>query len=261
MYPNQNQPGQQPGQPQSPGGYGPQPYPPQQPLQPGQPQPADPAFQPQVNQPAQPQLQPYGPQPTPTYAVDYLDQIAPPPARAAFLSGFFGKAVIALGVVFVLAVSLIVAFGNTKKTADIEQAAVRLEHMKSITYNNQKVLKDGKLLALNSQYQIWIAGAASEAKTLLAQAGVQKKSYDKKMVAEEQTTATELSDKFLDAKLNANLDRVYAKEMAYQTELLVTHYKKMSKASQAKAIRDYAKVAATNLEPIQKSFSEFNPSK
>jgi hypothetical protein len=261
MYPNQQQPGQQQTPPpQPPSGFGPQPQgygPTPGPQQQGQPQ-----FQPQAQQQYQQAEQPqqpqgYGPQPTPTYAVDYLDQIAPPPAQPKFLSGFFGKAVIGLGVIFVLAVSLIVAFGNQKKTADIEQTAVRLGHMQTIAKANQKNLKDGDLLATNSRFQIRIANDAKDASTLLAQAGVAKKNYSKQMVAIEDTAATELSEKFLDAKLNAEFDRVYAREMAYQADLLLTMYKKMARTSQAKAIRDYAKNAATNLEPIQKSFAEF----
>lgn len=248
MYPNQQQPGQQQTPPpQPPGGYNQQPpYPPQQP---------QPSQSPQPQQ--QPQQTGYGPQPTPTYAVDYLDQIAPPPAPAKFLSGSFGKAVIGLGVIFVFAVGLIVAFGNTKKTADIEQAAVRLGHLQSITKANQKNIKSGELLATNSRFQIRMANDAKDSSTLLAQAGVVKKDYDKKMVAAEAASSAELSEKFLDAKLNANLDRVYAREMAYQADLLLTIYNKMSRSSQAKPIRDYAKNAAENLKPIQKSFAEF----
>lgn len=241
MYPNQQQPGQQQTPPpQSPGGFNPQPSYPQQPQQPQQPG--------------------YGPQPTPTYAVDYLDQIAPPPQNPKFLSGVFGKAVIGLGVVFVLAVSLIVAFGNTKKTADLEQVSVRLGNFQSISKANQKNIKNGKLLATNSLYQIWIANADRDAGTLLAQAGVKKKDMSKDMLAKESETATELSAKFLDAKLNAELDRVYAREMAYQAELLLTMYTKMSKSSQAQAIRDYAKKMSENLTPIQKAFDGFDES-
>lgn len=176
------------------------------------------------------------------------------------MSGFFGKAVIILGIVFVLAVSLIVAFGNQRRTADLENMAIRLDNMKMTAKNTHKDLKNGKLLATNSNYQIWIANADRDAWKLLAQAEVKKTSIDKKMIAAESTKKTELTEKFTDAKLNANLDRVYAREMAYQTQLMITAYNKMSKVSEAKAIRDYAKSSAANLAPIQKSFADFDDS-
>lgn len=256
MYPNQQppQPPQSP-PPVSPGGFGPQP--PQQ--QPAQPQPFQQPQPPQspYSQPS-PQQPGYGPQPAQTYAVDYLDQIAPPPPRQKFLSGVFGKAVIGLAVVFVLAVSIIVAMSGQKRTADLENIAVRLDNMQLVAKNTQKNLKNGKLLATNSNYQIWIANADRDAYDLLAKAEVKKTSMDKKMIASEKAAGNSLTAKFEDAKLNANLDRVYAREMAYQAQLLITAYNKMSKTSEAKAIRDYAKTSVKNLTPIQKSFSDFD---
>ncbi|MFZ1361267.1 MAG: hypothetical protein WAS27_04570 [Candidatus Saccharimonadales bacterium] len=258
MYPTDPQ------QPQVPPARTPQPAPPPQAAggfysQPAaqQPQPYMPPPQAVLQSDPQPG---FGPQPSPTYAVDYLDQIAPPPPRPNFLSGMFGKAVIILGVIFVLAVSLIVAFGNQKRTADLEKVAIRLENMQKITKSTHVNLKSSKLLATNSNYQIWIANATKDAWDLLGQAEVKRTKIDKKMIADEKDKRTELTDKFYDARLNATLDRFYAREMAYQTQLLVTDYTTMSKQSQAGAIRDYAKRAITNLTPIQKSFAEFDDS-
>lgn len=265
MFPNQQQPPQTPPPTPpntgGPGGYGPQPAP--QPT--AQPQPQFQQPQPQANPYAQPQPLPsqppqpgYGPQPAPTYAVDYLEQIAPPPPKPNFLSGAFGKAFIALMVIFVFAVSLIVAFGNQKRTADIEQVATRLDNLQKIAKNTQKELKNGKLIAANSNLQIWTAGSHREAFDLLAQAEVQKTDMDKKMIAAENEKKVELEEKFEDARLNANLDRVYAREMAYQADLLIAMYTTMSKKSGAQAIREYAKKSVQNLTPIQKTFADYD---
>lgn len=201
----------------------------------------------------------YGPQPAPTYAVDYLEQIAPPPPPAKFLSGSFGKVIIGLAVVFVLAIGLIAASGGGKsRTADLENVSVRLNNFQLITKSTHKNLKNGKLLATNSNYQIWVASSKRETDDLLSQAGIEKAKISKEIAASEKDLSDKLTEKFKDAKLNANLDRVYAREMAYQSQLLITEYTTMSKTSQAKAIREYAKKSVDNLSPIQKSFAEFN---
>ncbi len=249
MYPNQQQPQPPQTPPQSPGGY---------PPQPPQSQPQNPYAQPSVNLP--PQQPGYGPQPAATYAVDYLEQIAPPPPQGKFLSGSFGKIIIGLGIVLVLAVSIIAASGGAKRTADLENVAVRLDNMQTVTKSTQKNLKSGKLLATNSNYQIWIANANRDAYDLLAQAEVKKSDMNKKMIASEKDNGKKLTATFDDARLNANLDRVYAREMAYQTQMLITEYNKINKTSEAKAIREYAKKASTDLTPIQKSFSEYDDS-
>ncbi len=265
QQPQQPQPGATPPQPSPPptngGFYG---APSQQPQQTPPAPSTSPSYTPQ--QPAAPVAPPpspqpgFGPQPAPTYAVDYLDQIAPPPAKPGFLSGGFGKAVIALMAVFILAVSIIVAFGNQKKTADLEAIALRLDTLQPVAKNTHKNLKNGKLIAINSNYQIWLVNVNKDAYDLLAQAEVKKTDMDKKVKAAESAKKTELTEKFNDARLNANLDRVYSREMAYQADLLLTMYTQMSKQSEAKAIRDYAKTAISNLTPIQKSFAEFDDS-
>lgn len=269
-----------PEQPQSPS---PQPQPPYggAPPQPGQSSnaPSGPAAAPQFTTPTSngfaSQQSPYvAPQPhaypapaaqpdphaqpsQPTYAVDYLEQIAPPPPRQAFLSGGFGKIIVLLAIVFFFAVGIIVALGNQKKTADLELIATRLENYRVMTKDTHVYLKNSNLRATNGNFQNWLGSASHDADNLLAQAEVKKSRVDKKIIASEKASVTKLKDTFNDAKLNAKLDDVYASEMAYQTKILITLFTTMSKKSQAKAIRDYAKNAATQLAPIQKSFADF----
>lgn len=246
MYPNQ-QP-QNNGQPTGPA---PQPQP-----QPYAPQPS----YPQQPAPAQPQQPGYGPQPTPTYAVDYLDQIAPPPPQQKFFSGSFGKIFLLMIVLLLVGVGVIVASGGKSKTGDLELVTVRLENMQKVAKTEHKYLKSGDLTANNATLQTWFAGNASQGYDLLKQAGVQKNKIDKEITASEKAAAAKLTEEFYEARLNANLDRDYAREMAFQLQLIKTALDKMSKKSEAKAIREYAKSASTNLAPIQKSFADFDDS-
>lgn len=229
MYPNQQNPQQ--GQP---GGYPPQPPSPQPPLTPG-----------------------YGPQPEPTYAVDYLDQIAPAPPRQNFLSGSFGKIVVALGVVLVFAVGIIVALGNQKNTGSLEQVSVRVSNMATLTKSTAKNLKSGKLRAANSNFNIWLTNANRDASDLLSRAGVRKNQINKDTVAKEKAANDKLKAEFEDARLNAELDRVYAREMAYQAQLIKNNLDQMAKRGPAKEIRDWAKQASASLAPYQQAFENF----
>src|SRR5690606_20061871 len=111
----------------------------------------------QQNYPQQPQNPgAYGPTPQPVYSADYLDQIAPPPPQGKFLSGFFGKAVIGLGVLFFFAVSIIIALSGQKNTAPTEHVAVRLDNMQRVTKEFHRHLKNGNLSTTNSTFQVWI---------------------------------------------------------------------------------------------------------
>lgn len=200
----------------------------------------------------------YGPQPAATYAVDYLDQIAPPPPRQNFLSGSFGKIVIILGVVFIFAVGIIVALSNQKNTASTEKIAVRTENLQRIANDAQKNIKSGKLQATNSNLNIWLKNTNRDAYDLLSRAGIKKTDMSKSMVAEEKAAKDKLVEKFEEARLNANFDRVYAREMAYQTQLLKTDLDKLGKNGPGKPFRDFATNASKNVAPYQKSFADFD---
>ena len=259
MDPNQ-QPGQQPNQippqPQPQPGYIPpqpapqqgyaapqQPY--QQPLQQGYPQPPS-----SYQAPAPVNPQPYDP--------GYLDSIAPPPAKPALFSGSFGKIFFAMIFLFVIAVSIIVAFSGQDKTADLQQLSVRLDNIQQTVKAQQKNLRSSNLKNINTDLTSWIAGSFSESETLLQEGGVKKTQYDKKMVNSEKAQAEELTQKYEDARLNATLNQVYANSMASETEEIVAMLNSMAKRSQSAKIREYAKKSSDNLQPIQDRFEKFN---
>lgn len=261
MDPNQ-QPSPQPG-------YGPQPAPQPQPQgYAGQPAPAPATYTPPAS-PAYPQPAPqpphtydqlpgYGPQPQPTYDIDYLDKIAPPPPRQAFLSGFFGKAVIGLGVIFVLAVSLIVALGNQDKTGSTTQIAVRTENLNRVAKTFHVRLKSDDVVSTNTNWQVWLTNTNRDTLSLLTQAEVKPSQYSKEMVAAEKAARAELEKKLTDARLTGTLDRSYAREMAHQADLLLNELRALSKRPPAPAFKRYADPAIQNLEPIQKAFADYN---
>ena len=220
----------------------------------------------QPNQtPPQPPVQPAAPQPltgydTPqplAYDPNYLDSIAPPPPRPSFFSGSFGKIFFAMIGVFVLAVSLIIAFSGNDNTADLQQLAVRLNNLSLTAKKVQPNLKSNNLSTANSTFQVWITDSQHQSVTLLQEAGVKKSQYDKTMVASEKTLSDNLNAKFDDARLNAVLDRVYASTMSSETEKFIVLFTAMGKNSKAKAIRDYANSTSANLALIHKSFNSY----
>jgi len=199
----------------------------------------------------------YGTSPSPAYDPNYLDSIAPPPPKPAFFSGGFGKIFFILIGIFVLAVSLIIAFSGKDNTADLQQISVRLNNLALTSKKVQPDLKSNNLSTTNSMFQTWIADSKRSAESLLQTAGVKKTQYSKTMVASEKTLSDNLGSRFDDARLNAVLDRSYANIMASETDKLIALFNGMAKSSKAKAIREYAKSTVANLVPIQKSFADY----
>lgn len=222
-----------------------------QPQQFGNPQPA----QPNYPQPPSSYQAPDSPQP---YDPGYLDSIAPPPAKPTFFSGSFGKIFFVMIGLFVLAVSFIVAFSGKDKTADLQQVSVRLDNFSKTVKAQQKNLKSSNLTNINTDFSAWLSGNLGESQTLLQEGGVKKTQYDKKMVSSEEKRVKDLEAKYEDARLRAVLHRVYANSMASETEQIVNMLNSMAKRSQSAKIRDYAKNASNNLQPIHDRFEKYN---
>lgn len=199
----------------------------------------------------------YGPPVQQSYDPNYLDSIAAPPPQGKFLSGTFGKIFWVLIGVFVLAVSLIIAFSGGDDTADLQQMAVRLDNFSKTSKLVQKNIKSKNLKNTNATFQVWLSGTQGEAEDLLAKGGVKKTDYNKEMVRKESAITTELDTEFEDARLSAKLNRVYAATMAAETDKMLNLLDTMSKRSKSAQIREFAKKAGTTLASIQKDFNEF----
>lgn len=260
--PQQPQQGGYPPAPNSPNGsWAPQnPATPQQPF-PQQIPPAQSWGQPNpYQQGPMPQPDPYA-QPGPQqYEADYLDQIAPGAGGPKLFSGSFTWIIIGLAVLFMFAVGLIALSSGNNNTASAEAAYLRLGNFVTLTDNYRRFIKSSTLSATNTNFKIFMTGAGTDLANILAQNGVDTTKISKELKEKEASTVTDITGKLEDARLNATLDRVYAREMAYQAELLLTLYDKMSK-NNVPAIRDNAKKAIGNLTPIQKSFAEFDETK
>jgi hypothetical protein len=220
----------------------------------------------QPNQPSAPNPQPVAPQPpsaypspvSQNYDPNYLDSIAPPPPRAKFISGTFGKVFYILIGLFVLAISLIIAFSGKDETADLQQIAVRLDNFTQTAKTVQKSIVSKNLKNINSTYIIWLSGNQSTAEDLLKKGGVSKTEYSRDMKRKEETIAKDLDAKFETARLAAKLNRVYAQTMAAEADKLLNMLSTMSKKNKSKQIRDFATTSATTLTQIQKDFNDFS---
>lgn len=208
-------------------------------------------------QPSMPQTPSSYTAPVQEYDPNYLDSIAPPPQQGKFLSGTFGKVFWILVGVFVLAVSLIIAFSGKDETADLQQVSVRLDNFSKTAKTVQKNLKSKTLTSNNSTFQVWLVGNQTAGEALLKKGGVSKTEYNKTMVKSEAKLASDLDAKFEDARLSARLNRVYASTMAAETQKIINMLNTMAKKNKSKQIREYASTASANLVPIQKIFDDY----
>lgn len=244
--------------------------PPPAPGAPQQPAPAPNSWQPlpQQNNWQQPaQQQGWAPRPDPNaippqagpaaYSADYLDQIAPSNKRSAMFSGSFTWIIVGMAVLFMFAVGIIAISGDGNNTTVTQTAYLRLVSLVSVNDSYRKYIKSSKLSATNTNFKIFMSGSQTDLKNALAKSGVPTEKLNKELKAKEKTTIADLTKRIEEGRLNAIMDRSYSREMAYQAQLLIDMYTKMSKSPNAD-IANAGKKAIPNLQPIQKSFADFN---
>ncbi|MEI6850873.1 MAG: hypothetical protein WCK26_02820 [Candidatus Saccharibacteria bacterium] len=189
---------------------------------------------------------------------NYLDQIAPKKSgKADFLKRkpiMIGG--IVLAVFFVITIIAAISGGMSGGTANIKRLSARLTTTQNTVTLTTSNLKSTKLRALNSRLGIYLTNTIRDFTPILTANKIDAKKVDKNMIASE-SNAKMLSI-LEDARLNAILDRTYAREMAYQLDTVLTLMKQIYSTSSSKSTKTFLDDAYKNLEPIQTEFADFN---
>lgn len=219
---------------------------------PGQSQPqATPGQQPPV-QPAQP-VYAEGQD----YSIEYLDQIAPPTKKSLMPSKLI---LIILGLVGLLVIVGLFVMLSSARPSTLDQASelnARLETLADISKDQHRHLRDNTLRANNTAYQLFLNNAISDMEAPLTAAGLEK-ATKKAIATQEKAYASKLNAEFEDARLNVILDRTYAREMAYQLDVVQAMMRRVYNGTNSKELRGYLDSANTNLTLLSKSFDEFS---
>jgi len=207
-------------------------------------------------------MNPTQPQPTPTPPpLTYLDQIAPQaPKKQVFKPGLRLVIIIAIALVVLVSIlSIVVTSISTGQRRPMQQLAARLESTATVVDGAQKSLKSSQLRSLNSNLDIYLTDTNREIGAPLLAAGVNTAKISDSI--KEKESSTELASRLEDARLNAIYDRTYAREMTYLLDTILTLMKQIYSSTSNEELKAFLTAAYTNLQPTQKSFSEFDATK
>lgn len=190
---------------------------------------------------------------------DYLDQIAPqaPQKHGGSSRRLIGLIIIGVISLIILVVIIAVIGGlAANKTKPLHTLAARLHAMETITNNAQQPIKNSRLRGLNSNLNIILTNANRDIATPLAAQGINVKKLDSSIIAAEANTT--LIDKLEDARLNADFDRTYAREMAYYLSTTFLLIQQIYQDTNKTDLRTFLDTTYSSLEPIEKEFDSFN---
>ncbi|MFZ1242591.1 MAG: hypothetical protein WAQ22_00410 [Candidatus Saccharimonas sp.] len=226
------------------------PYPPQQPIQP------------------YPQPVPAAPAPYPTadstnnehYAVDYLNQIAPP-TQAKPVNKFAIIGLI-LGVLTLAVVALLMITGSKPDfSTQARTTLARINTIQALSKAQQSHLIENDLSSMNATLSTSLSSMATELEETMKSSGIKKIELTDTAKKAETAYSDALSTKLEDAYLTGTLDRVYSREMSYQLTILKSQMLKLKNVANKKSLREFYETNSKTLDAAITSFSEFSSSK
>lgn len=190
---------------------------------------------------------------------DYLNQIAPKATKTKMglltqrplLTGG-----IVLAVIVVVTLFAVVGSSMSGGTKLIKTLSVRLDSTASTAKSATHKIKNPRLLALNSNLNIYLTNTSRDFAPILALNDITTKKIDKSIIVAESNT--NMLATMEDARLNAIYDRIYAKEMNNQLEKVLMLIRQINKGTNSKATKAFLENANKNLIPIQKQFADYS---
>lgn len=202
----------------------------------------------------------------PEYPIDYLNQIAPTTPKSAGPSPkLLLIAIITCVVVAIGFVAFMLTNGSgqsTKISYKAEELSSRLETLKKIVDDNHDDIQENSLRTQNSTLSIFLSSSIADTKDSLGSlAPNASKKPTKEITANEEKLSTDLQAKLDDSQLAGTFDRTYAREIAYQIDLLIgltnEVYTKTSKAD----VRSSLEKLSQSIIPIKKAMATFSATK
>lgn len=186
---------------------------------------------------------------------DFLDQIAPKSNQNSWLMSK-KPLLIGLGAMIMLLIAIFIGMLSSGSTQTVTRLAARLQDTTKIAESATQKIKDSQLRALNSNLKQRLLSQIQELTPFVVKEGAKIDNLDKKLIASE--TSTAIMSVLEDARLNGTYDRIYAREMAFKLDTVITLMNQLKKTSNNKSLKDYLTNSINNLTPIQKDFADFN---
>ena len=193
-------------------------------------------------------------------SIDYLNQIAPKTKAPLFANKWIP---IGLGALVLLGIIIIVVGSIHRQpnlTTQVTDLYARLQTLQTISSTEQNSLKDTQLRATNSSLTLILNNSSTDAAAFLKGAS-NNIQIPQEIQKSEKAYLDTLTNKFNYARLNVELDSTYAREMAYQLNVVHTMMNSIYQQKPSKALSDMLVDTNNKLEPLQQTFANFSGAK
>ena len=205
---------------------------------------------------------------------DYLNKIASenrPLSQPA--PGFFGSklnlsmkqlkilGIVAGAIFLVMIIAMIATSGNKNSERDyVDQAYLRATNLEKVIVEHNKKLKSSELRSIaTSLVSILSENSFILATSLTEDFGAKGvgEPEKKSLLEDEEAHRAELNDTLEAGRLNGLLDRVFAREFAYQTSMLISLEENIIARTKKENLKSKLTTSIANLEQVRDRFDSF----
>lgn len=200
---------------------------------------------------------------------DYLDQISASvrpekKSRLSLLSSPFFK-VGAIGAIALIAIIFLgMLLGGGKETLRDQSYTLklRLDNTLEVISNYQTYVKSSELRSNSaSLYSILTNTNSGLSNYLVEKYDFKESSVSDKIVSLVTEEKETLENELFEARINGNLDRIYAHKMAYEISMIATNESSIYNASRDETLREVVKTSYDSLNNLYNKFNDFSETK
>lgn len=198
---------------------------------------------------------------------EYLNQISKSnqSVNKSKRSGVFASKFFWVAVVGVVALILIIIVGSALgggKSSTKEKVFSLILHTKNVSEIVGEYQPNIKSSDLRS-YSASLNSILSDTNSKITEYAENKYKYKekdvKKSIAEEEAAAKDsLTNELFEAKINGNLDRVYAHKMAYEISLIATYEAQIIKSANDETLENILNTSYESLDNLYSKFNDFS---
>lgn len=178
-------------------------------------------------------------------------------------SKYFMFGAIALGL-FILMAIIGVVLGSNKDDlkTKVEKLKLHIDGTSAVIESYQPNVKSSILRSQSASFGTLLSNTNSQLSKYIEEKYSEKANkISKNLVEEARTNQDALDAELFEAKINGNLDRVYAHKMAYEISLLTTEEASIIRATKDETLSEILSQSYDSLEKLYDGFNDFSETK
>ncbi len=200
---------------------------------------------------------------------EYLKQISSAvrpekKSKMSFLSSPIAKALLigVVGLIVIIIIGSILGGGKAGTASKTASLKFHLDNTATVISDYRKLIKSSNLRSSSASLYSVLTNTSKEVTEILPKLGFSSNSADGKKLSNKAVKNKDaLENDLFEAKINGNLDRIFALKMAYEISIIMSDEADIHNATNNEALKSSMSSSYSSLEMLYDKFNDFSETK